>query len=360
MNVLHINVNFDTELHSNLVRSLSAFCGRQTVYFPSYRGRKLNYDFTGYNIDYLNHQLLNITTRIIYIWKLHVLYTDIIRHINFYDYNVIHAHTLFSDGGLAYKLSLKYDLPFIVAIRNTDINYFLVYKPWLKTFGRKILNRASKIIFISYSIKESFEKYFGEEFNDKIEVVANGIDSVFFKKSCKPKLKPNQEIQILYVGKVSINKGIYSLYKYCLKNRLKLVVVGGSKPKKLKRVKYLNNNINFLGVINNKEELADLYHQSDIFILPSSKETFGLVYIESLSQATPIIYVKNTGVDGYFYQGEVGYSINPKIESEYDFAIKNIKENYSEISQRCLLRSGDFSWEKISKCYKRIYSNIIG
>lgn len=42
-----------------------------------------------------------------------------------FDYDLIHAHTLFSNGDIALRLKMKYDIPYIVAIRNTDINIFL-------------------------------------------------------------------------------------------------------------------------------------------------------------------------------------------------------------------------------------------
>jgi glycosyltransferase involved in cell wall biosynthesis len=58
-----------------------------------------------------------------------------------------------------------------------------------------------------------------------------------------------------------------------------------------------------------KEKLLNNYRNSDIFIMPSYNETFGLVYIEAMSQGLPIIYTQNEGVDGYFKEGSVGYSV---------------------------------------------------
>ena len=49
----------------------------------------------------------------------------------------------------------------------------------------------------------------------------------------------------------------------------------------------------------NKSELLGIYRSSSIFIMPSTGETFGLVYIEALSQSLPVIYTKGDGVYGF-------------------------------------------------------------
>ena len=46
--------------------------------------------------------------------------------------------------------------------------------------------------------------------------------------------------------------------------------------------------------------------------MPSFPETFGLVYVEAMSQGLPIIYTKGQGIDGYFEDGKVGYPVNTK------------------------------------------------
>ena len=65
--------------------------------------------------------------------------------------DIIHAHNLFSDGSVAYSLHRTYHKPYIVAIRNTDVNVFFKYFVFDRKLGYQILLSASKIVLISKS-----------------------------------------------------------------------------------------------------------------------------------------------------------------------------------------------------------------
>lgn len=60
---------------------------------------------------------------------------------NLYDYDLIHAHTLFTNGYSAMKLAEKYDRPYIVTVRSTDINFFFKYFIHLRGFGLGVLGK---------------------------------------------------------------------------------------------------------------------------------------------------------------------------------------------------------------------------
>ena len=57
------------------------------------------------------------------------------------------------------------------------------------------------------------------------------------------------------------------------------------------------------------ENFIKYFIESDIFVMPSRYETFGLVYVEALSQGLPVIYTRGQGFDGQIPDGEVGYSV---------------------------------------------------
>jgi hypothetical protein len=84
-------------------------------------------------------------------------------------YNMVHAHSLFSNGYVAYHLKRKYKLPYIVAVRDTDINVFFKKMPLLKNYGVRILEEADKIIFLSQTYKKiTFYKYIPGNKVDKL------------------------------------------------------------------------------------------------------------------------------------------------------------------------------------------------
>jgi glycosyltransferase involved in cell wall biosynthesis len=92
--------------------------------------------------------------------------------------------------------------------------------------------------------------------------------------------------------------------------------------------------------------------------MPSKFETFGLGYIEALSQGLPIIYTIGQGVYGYFKEGEVGYATK---SNNVNHLVENINKlilNYNDISRRCSIIADKFSWDIISNKYASIYDEL--
>ena len=89
----------------------------------------------------------------------------------------------------------------------------------------------------------------------------------------------------------------------------------------------------------------------------SHSETFGLVYIEALSQGLPVLYTKGQGIDGVF-QEKVGEAVVSTDEHDIYKGLRKIIENYTsyQIEKLGLHR---FSWQNIAKSYIDIYSQII-
>ncbi|MCG6533283.1 MAG: glycosyltransferase family 4 protein, partial [Syntrophales bacterium LBB04] len=107
----------------------------------------------------------------------------------------------------------------------------------------------------------------------------------------------------------------------------------------------------FGGFVDDRSELMKLYSESDIFIMPSFNETFGVVYVEAMSQGLPIIYSRCEGIDGFYADGEVGYAVNPRNVGEIVKRIEDICVNYEQISKRCKDEAGKFSWDRIGSDY---------
>ena len=122
--------------------------------------------------------------------------------------------------------------------------------------------------------------------------------------------------------------------------------------------KKIKDKIEYKGILN-KEELMKYYRKSDIFIMPSIKETFGLVYAEAMSQGLPVIYTEGQGFDEQFEEGVVGFRVNGKDEKSIVNAVKNICNNYNSISNNCIKMITKFNWKKICTDYNNVYNNIV-
>ncbi|MCC2597542.1 glycosyltransferase [Pusillimonas sp. MFBS29] len=281
--------------------------------------------------------------------------------------DLIHAHTLFSDGGSAYLLSIKYNIPYVLSVRATDINLFYKYALHYRKLAHRILIKAEKIIFISHAYCNYFLRILPLNIRtiicDKCIIIPNGISDIFFDRvHTHRNLKC---IELITVASLNKNKNVSMLIDVVamLKNRnasvsLKIVGHGPQLQQLQRRVenKGLNNNITFLGYAS-PHVLKTYLDASNLFVLVSLKETFGIAYIEAIARGLPIIYTENQGVDGYFEQGYVGFSVRPDRPNEICQAIEKVIDNYERISDQCFAVASLFSWARIGAVYTNLYSN---
>jgi len=278
---------------------------------------------------------------------------------------------LFSDGAVAYFLYKKNKIPYYVTIRNTDINIFFKYLIFLRPLGVNILKESKRIIFLTETYKKrTFNKYVPIKLKEgllhKTSVIPNGINDFWLSNINKENKMIREEIRLIYVGEISKNKNIHGIIKavnFILKDNsisIQLNIVGEglndnkSYLKKIRRMIKYNDNISIVPLMP-KEKLLYLYRDSDIFIMPSFTETFGLVYAEALSQGLPLIYSENEGFDGIFEDGVVGYKVNPKLVSSIKNGIISLNNNYTKIQINCTKASLKFSWNNIANTYYNNY-----
>ena len=287
-------------------------------------------------------------------------------------YDIIHAHTWFSDGAVAYNLHKKYGIPYIIAIRDTDVNLFYKYFFHIRKLGRDILKNAFQIIFISPAYKNNVvNQLLPQKIRDKIvnklHVIPNGTFP-FWLHNRFQKTTVSFPVKLLSIGAIIPRKNhlllchvIELLRKKGIEVELTIVGKGyeGASCYLKKVENYIKNKPYItLREMQNQKELQKTYHAHDIFVLPSHTETFGLVYVEALTQGLPIIYTQKQGIDGYFESGKMGYAVKSKNINEITKAIMATIHNYSELTKN--IKHFDFSlfdWEHIAKCYLKIYQN---
>ena len=287
---------------------------------------------------------------------------------NFYKdkkFDLIHAHTLFTSGYIAYKLYLEKRIPYIVAVRGSDVNVFFKKRIHLRNIGIKILSNASKIIFLSNTHKnEVLNKYVPNNIRTIIErktiVIPNGINDFWHvNKTMKTRICNPENIGLIYYGDINANKNLETtvdamkiLEKMGYKVSFK--VIGAIKDSKRKRLLKKAKGIEYYP-FSPKEVIIKHLRQADIFVMPSFSETFGLSYVEAMSQGIPVIYSRGQGFDKYFEDGIVGYGVNPADACEIAKKILMILNRYDIISKSCLEKSSFFKWSNIAAMYQKIY-----
>jgi len=368
MKVLHISGDYDA-FNQNLVTKQITNEIKARVFV--YTTRKKTVDFLyADNVNLYNSEIKLLRTPLFFRTRINrVAENFAAMYKNNHNFDVMHAHMLFSDGEIALRGLKEFGIPYVVAFRNTDMNsWYLWHIKKNRVSGYEILQSSSKIIFLGPAYKEKLLKklptHIAREIHSKCIQVPNGIDEYWHgNASKKPKVKPGNNIKLLSVGRIERNKNqtiVLETMKILHKAgySVKYSNVGAYKDTKMVRELRSNVNVTLIPFVT-KELLINHYRNSDIFILPSINESFGLVYAEAISQGVPIIYSRGQGFDGQFPEGEVGFAVDPQNPGEISRAVIKILNNYSNISQNCIRRSSQFTWDIISRKYIGIYSEIV-
>ena len=375
MNILHISNGFiDSKVHSNLTKALDDLGVEQTVYCPVREEQLLGKNqFEGKNIAFVYSYCIKQWYKYVYQLKRWMLYRDMKSKVDIQGFDMIHAATMFSDGGLALKAHKEYGTPYIVAVRNTDINLYIRKLKHTHRVGREIALNASKIVFISRGeMKEFAESEFAkpiyDSIKDKMVFQPNGIERYWHEHISH---EQHSGHDILYVGDYTPNKNVGRLIEAILQLRrengfgdVRLIIVGGEKigtawktDINLKQLIADNPDaVKAMGRIYDKDKLSEVMHDCALFAMPSIHETFGLVYLEALSQNLPVIYSKGQGIDGLF-DSSVGGGVNPLSVESIKEAIRRVLRNPQAYSNAGVVFS-DFDWALIANKYIELYRPV--
>lgn len=348
----------------------------QIVYNPIRDQAKIDKNKINLHIEesqIIYSQILNKNLdRVFYRKKIEKIVRDIETKIDLSKIDLIHAHTWYSDGGVAYLLHKKYRIPYIVAVRNTDLNVFYKYLPHERKFGRKILDGAKKIILISASYKNRLLELSAlrndkQSVFDKLIVIPNGVDKFWIRNAKEAIVKEvNGIFNFLYIGKFDRGKNVVALQQAIVKLNnlhkvddslfmLHLVGGGGGDQQKVSRlIKEYPEFFKFYGPIYDREKLIKVFEKSHVFVMPSRKETFGLVYVEAMLQGLPILFTKNEGIDG-FYADDIGEAVIRGNSSEIADKLACLYDNYSKYKLNTSLIIENHDWTNIACIYQKIY-----
>lgn len=279
------------------------------------------------------------------------------------------AATLFSEGALAYKLYREKNIPYIVAVRNTDVSFYLKMMPHLWKLGKEILMHARKIIFITPNLRHLTlqNKLFSsikDEIAAKSEVIMNGVDR-FWLDNIRQPLSTTTPFSLLYVGNFSRVKNLPRLFSACSKVKKKypeltLTVVGGGGNQEGEVLKLAKKNEEWIFLrakTNDRIVLRDYYRQASIFVMPSD-ETFGLVYVEALTQGLPILYGKERGFDGIYPENFIGCHAEINDENKMVEKIEYLISNRDELIQNIAMLDFEvFDWKRVAEKWSKVISN---
>jgi len=279
-----------------------------------------------------------------------------IEKIKFDDYDFIHGHFIFPDGIFTLELAIKWSLPYFITIRESDLDLLRKVSKTSSTWNwaTKILKGATKIHVLN-NASTNFTK---EHFNLDTVLIPHGIGSSNIQENNHD--NNSSEIKISVIGAANPGKQIDWVVKAVMEyqgaKKTQLNVIGdGPQLNELKGMANQVPSINFLGKIPHADVFKYLT-ASDIFALPSRKESFGLVYLEAAATGNAIIGYKNTGIYGVLEEGkEIIY-----IDNYVDFknALFNLIENGEQrkvMQKNAKDKAKELTWDKVIERYSKLY-----
>lgn len=218
--------------------------------------------------------------------------------------------------------------PFVLGIHISDV--LLAGNPFQKLRIRNAVKKADVLVYRSPAMKTGFEKKIDTTGKNNI-VAVSGISQDLLQQAKvlaeTTQFKDSGEIKFISVCRLlklkQIDKVIASLAQLKKEGFNWSYTIIGEGPEQQNLVDQANklgleNQINFTGKLPRVEVYAQLKNHA-IFVMPSSKETLGLVYLEAMACGCIVIGSENRGIDGIVIDGQNGFLCNPsKIKSIVD------------------------------------------
>ena len=247
-----------------------------------------------------------------------VLTSKLVDVVKFERLDLLHVHYAIPHASAAYMAQqiLKdqgVEIPFVTTLHGTDIT--LVGKdPSFEPVINFSINKSNRVTAVSENLKkETFELF---DIKNNIEVIPNFICLKEYKLDnndyYKKRFAPNNEKVICHVSnfrKVKRIEDVIIAFEGISKEMdVKLLLVGDgperARLEQISRNSKFSKNIFFLGSLKSTKEVLNI---SDLFILPSSKESFGLSALEAMACGVPVIASDSGGIPEVISHGKSGF-----------------------------------------------------
>ena len=286
---------------------------------------------------------------------------------------LLHVHYAIPHAAIAYmakKILLtqgKY-VPVITTLHGTDITLVGSNKAFAPVAEFSI-NKSDGVTAVSHSLKEDTYKHFN--IDKDIKVIHNFIDFSRFNKLDKDHFKkaiaPNGERILTHVSnfrKVKRVEDVILVFKRVYeKIPSKLLLIGDGPERQnmeaLCRELGLCDEIRFLGKQDAVEELLAI---SDLFLMPSSSESFGLAALEAMACEVPVVSTNVGGLPEVNIQGKTGFlSAIGNVEEMAANAIKLLDNEVllKEFRQNAFEQAKQFDLKNILPQYEEYYEEIL-
>lgn len=287
--------------------------------------------------------------------------------------DVLHVHYAIPHAYAAYMakkmlLDSGIQIPIVTTLHGTDIT-LVGSHPFYKPAVTFSINHSDRVTAVSESLKQDTLRLF--DIKKNINVIPNFIDTEKIKlkgKPCERSLLAEKEEKILthisnfrplkrIMDVISIFEGVQ------LKIKSKLMMVGEG-PEKKRAIQYVNEKgleeqVLFLG---NSNEIDKILCYSDLFLLPSEKESFGLSALEAMAHGVPIISSDAGGIPEVNKHGKTGYLSKIGDTESMTLNALSLLQNESlhkSFKKQAEQQAEKFNLESVVNQYESIYVDAI-
>ena len=235
-----------------------------------------------------------------------------------YDLDLLHVHYAMPFAASAYlarQLLRPRPLGVVTTLHGTDITV-VGMEPAFFRITKFSIESSDRVTAVSRFLKERAEESFG--ITRPIEVIYNFVDPRVFapRRRTSLRLAPPQTRVIMHASNFRAVKNIPAVIRIFAevrrRLRTKLVMVGDGPEKaaaeQLARELGVDRDVLFLG---NQDCMEELLPLADIFLLPSSSESFGLVALEAMSAEVPVVASNVGGLPEVVEHGVTGFLHDP-------------------------------------------------
>jgi len=285
-------------------------------------------------------------------------------HLNF---DLIHAHFTWPSGAVGVKLKQNYSVPVVITEHTSN-----TVKKAIETKDRIFINtwnKADKIIRVKQSDISAFSHVRIPLQN--VISIPNGYDSKKFHpidiQKCRKLLKlPQDKKLILNVGnlysEVKGHRYLIEAISQIITNRKDTlcIIIGAGKLRTT-----LEHQIHSLGLEDyvmltggkQHDEIPLWMNACDLFVLPSLRESFGVVQIEAMACGKPVVATRNGGSEEIVISDEYGLLAEPTDPD--DLAKKILMALHRKWDREKILAYAErFTWENIAKEIRGVYSKV--
>lgn len=256
--------------------------------------------------------------------------------------DLVIGHKLTVEGLLARSVAIALGIPYVVTVQGNTDQKILSFRRDLTSRFRSVYHEAACVFSFAPWARSSIENNLGPRTGPTIN-----LPCPTFSDTIRPPMAGGAPVV-----------SVFHLRNHAIKNLTGLVeavrqlasggqpcdlrIYGGGTPEEMERCAQVvgkTPGIHLMGA-RTQDQLGPIMNGAAAFVMPSLRESFGLVFIEALFAGVPIIYPRNASVDGYFDGLPFALPVDPLSSHQIREAIRHAIENQNE------LKSALFAWQQ--------------